>query len=322
MHQDVAFFIGIDVSKAQLDVHVLPENTRLSVSNQPAGIAELLRQLQQLNCPAEQTLVVIEPTSQLHIGVVAELAANGYAVAVVNPRQTRDFARSSGKLAKTDRIDAAMLALFAERMRPPVRALPTAEMERFGAILARRRQLLEMIVAEKNRLETTPKPLQRSLRDHIHWLDRQIIKLDEDLDQQIRSTPIWLHRYTLLQSFSGIGAIIARQLLVELPELGYLSSKQIAALAGVAPINRDSGTYRGQRTTSGGRAAARTALFMAAMTSVRHNPVLRQYYLRLRAAGKRPMVAMVAVMRKILVIINAMLKSSTPWNPEFASTTY
>ena len=189
MQQDVAFFIGIDVSKAQLDVHLLPQNMRLSVSNQPAGIAELLRQLQQLHCRAEQTLVVIEPTSRLHIGVVAELAANGYAVAVVNPRLTRDFARSSGKLAKTDQLDAAMLAMYAERMRPPVRPLPTPEMEQFGAILARRRQLLEMIVAEKNRLETTPKPLQRSLRDHIQWLDRQITKLDEDLDQQIRSTP-------------------------------------------------------------------------------------------------------------------------------------
>ena len=320
MEHEYSFFVGIDVSKAHLDLHLLPSTMSLRCDNTPAGITELLEHLGSMIPSADEALVVVEATSRYHLGVVAELAAQGYGVAVINPRQVREFARATGKLAKTDQLDAAVLALFAERIRPAVRPLPEPEIEQFGVLLTRRRQLLEMIVAEKNRLGTAPRQLHKSITEHIEWLDRQLKKIDQDLDEQIRSTPMWQTRYDLLRSFTGIGAIIARQLLIEMPELGYLSSKQIAALAGVAPLNCDSGSRRGQRSTWGGRAPVRTALFMAAMTSVRYNPVLREYYQRLRNAGKQPMVAMVAVMRKILVIVNAMLAHSTTWNPEFAST--
>lgn len=318
MGDQFQFFVGIDVCKARLDLHLRPAQQSLSVSNDAAGIAVLLRELQH-GCSAASTLVVIEATSRLHLPVVAALATAGYAVAVVNPRQTREFARACGTLAKTDELDAAVLALFAERIRPQVRPLPSQQAEELDALSTRRRQLIEMIVAEKNRLSSAGKPLHRSINEHIRWLQRRLKQLDDDLDTIIRSSDAWRAKDDLLQSFQGIGPVIARTLVIELPELGQLSEKQLAALAGVAPLNRDSGSYRGKRSIWGGRAAVRTALFMAAMTSVRHNPVIRLFYQRLRAAGKPPKVALVAVMRKILTILNAMLKSSTPWNPDFAA---
>lgn len=314
-------FLGIDVCKAQLDLHLLPVEQSLSVSNTSEGITTLLENLSPL-CSSQTTLVVIEATSRLHLPVVAALATAGYAVAVVNPRQTREFARATGKLAKTDAIDAAMLALFAERIRPQVRPLPSPEAEHLALLSTRRRQLIEMIVAEKNRLTTTPKPLERGIKDHIRWLECRVKKVDDDLDAMIRSSDLWRAKDDLLQSFQGIGPIIARTLVIELPELGELSNKQLAALVGIAPLNRDSGAHRGKRSIWGGRAVVRTALFMAAMTAVRHNPVIRTFYKRLREAGKAPKVALVAVMRKILTILNAMLKSSTPWDPLFASNSH
>jgi transposase len=310
-------FLGIDVCKAQLDLHLLPVEQNLSFSNTVEAITSMLEQLTTV-CSSQTTLVVIEATSRLHLPAVAALATAGYRVAVVNPRQTREFARATGRLAKTDAIDAAMLALFAERIRPQIRPLPSAEAEQLGLLSTRRRQLVEMIVAEKNRLQTTPKPLERGIKDHIRWLERRVKQVDDDLDAMIRSSDLWRGKDDLLQSFQGIGPVIARTLVIELPELGDLSSKQLAALVGVAPLNRDSGSHRGKRSICGGRSVVRAALYMAAMTAVRHNPVIRTFYQRLREAGKAPKVALVAVMRKILTILNAMLKSSTPWDPLFA----
>jgi transposase len=319
MHQTI--FVGIDVSKARLDVHLLPIDSAVSVDNTTEGIARLLQTLSPLVELPEHALVVIEATGRLHVAVVAALATQGYGVAVVNPRQTRDFARAMGKLAKTDQLDAAVLALFAERVRPVVQPLATPELERFKQIVARRGQLLEMIIAEKNRLGSTPPMLCQALEEHIRWMYRQVQKLDQDLDQQVRSSPLWQARSAVLQSFTGIGPILSRQLLATLPELGDTTGKRASALAGVAPLNCDSGQHRGRRSTWGGRAPARSALFMAAMTAVQHNPVIRIYYQRLLAAGKPPMVAMVAVMHKIVVILNAMLRTMTPWNPELALPT-
>jgi transposase len=318
MAERYEFFIGIDVCKAQLDLHLRPLDLIESFSNDATGITELLESLQK-QCAAELTLVVIEATSRFHLPAVAALATAGYAVAVVNPRQTREFARATGKLAKSDTIDATMLSLFGERIRPEVRRLATPEAEQLDLLSTRRRQLIEMIVAEKNRLVTTPKPLQRGINEHIRWLERRVKQLDDDLDAMIKSSDLWRGKDDLLQSFQGIGPVIARTLVIELPELGALSSKQLAALVGIAPLNRDSGTHRGKRSIWGGRAVVRTALFMAAMTAVRHNPVIKAFYQRLRTAGKPPKVALVAVMRKILTILNAMLKSATPWDPLFAS---
>ena len=238
----------------------------------------------------------------------------GLPVAVVNPRQVRDFAKATGRLAKTDALDARVLARFAEAVRPAPRQLPDAATHEFSALLSRRRQLIEMRVAEHNRLGSAPRRIQQQIRKHLTWLDCQGATIEEELAQRITSTPIWRERDNLLQSVPGVGPTLSRTLVAELPELGILTRHQIAALVGVAPLNRDSGMLRGRRTTWGGRAVVRAVLYMGTLAAVRWNPVLKVFYQRLRAAGKAPKVALVACMRKLLTILNAMLKHQTPWS--------
>ena len=304
-------FVGIDVSKDHLDVHVLPEEKSWRVLNDEAGCAQLSEQLLGLNAAV---LVVMEATNVFWRLVATRLASAGLSAAVVNPRQVRDFAKATGQLAKTDAIDAKVLALFAQRIEPPVRALPSEQCQVAAELLARRAQLMGMRVAEKNRLSTARAgKVRKDINATIAFLEKRIAGLDEEIDQWLKSTPIDQSRANLLKSFTGIGENTARTLLISLPELGNLSGKQIGALAGVAPFARDSGNKRGARQIRGGRAAVRAALYMPAITAIRCNAVIRALYQRLINAGKHHYVAITACMRKMLVILNAMLKSNQPW---------
>jgi transposase len=264
------------------------------------------------------TLVVLEATGGLEIPLTGVLAAAGVPVVVVNPRQVRDFAKATGQLAKTDALDAQTLAHFAEVIRPELRPLPDEQTQALAAILARRRQLVEMLTAEKNRLGSARTPVRTSLRTHIAWLERELNHRDRDLAHAIRESPVWREKDALLQSTPGVGPVVTTTLLANLPELGTLTGKQIAALVGVAPLNRDSGSWRGKRTVWGGRAQIRAVLYMAAIVAARFNPVIRAFYQRLCAAGKAKKVALTACMRKLLIILNAMLKHRTPWRTERA----
>ncbi len=302
-------FVGIDVAKATLDVALRPSGDRWRVPHDSRGIDVLLPRLGK----ASEALVVLEATGGYEQAVAAALASAGVAVVVANPRQVRDFARATGQLAKTDALDAAVLALFAERVRPEPRPLPDEARLSLEALVTRRRQLIEMLLAEQNRLSLARRTVRRSLTDHIRWLERQLAGVDRDLDQAVRSSPVWRAQDDLLQSVPGIGPITSRTLLAELPELGRLSRKEIAALVGVAPLARDSGTLRGRRTIWGGRASVRAVLFMAAATATRWNPAIRVFYQRLRAAGKPAKVALTACMRKLLTIANAIMRSQSPW---------
>lgn len=304
-----AVFAGIDVSKAVLDVALRPTGERFRAANDDAGIRSLLEGLRS----HPRVLVVLEATGGFENAVVAGLATQGFAVVVANPRQIRDFARATGQLAKTDRIDAEILALFAERVRPQPRPLPDEAAQALDALLTRRRQLLEMLIAERNRLALAKPPVRKSLREHIRWLERQLAGVDRDLDRSVQQSPLWRAKEDLLRSVPGIGPVVSRTLLGELPELGTLSHKQIAALVGVAPLARDSGTLRGKRIVWGGRAPVRSALYMGALVASRHNPVIRTFYQRLRAAGKPRKVALTACMRKLLVILNAMARDNRRW---------
>ena len=305
-------FIGIDVAKQGLDIAQLPDTRTWQVANDEAGHRALLAQLQPQRA---ESLVVLEATGGYEQALVAALAHAGFAVVLVNPRQVRDFARATGQLAKTDRLDALALARFAERMRPTPRPLPDEQTRAFEALLTRRRQLLEMLGAERNRLELAAKPVRRSLERHIAWLERQLRDIDADLDTQVRQSPMWQARDALLQSVPGVGPVVSRTLLAQLPELGQLSHKQIAALVGLAPHAHDSGRLRGHRAIWGGRAPVRAVLYMAAVAASRWNPLLKAFYQRLRNAGKKPKVALIACARKLLVILNAMVRSNTPWRP-------
>jgi transposase len=257
--------------------------------------------------------LVLETTGGLEVLLASALAVAGIPVAAVNPRQVRDFAKATGQLAKTDAIDAQSLARFAEAVRPAPRPLPDEATQAFSALLTRRRQLIKILVAEQNRLQRAPRPIQRQIQAHLTWLKKQVAALDEDLTHRIQSTPIWREQEDLLRSVPGIGPVVSRTLLAELPELGTLTHKQIAALVGVAPLNRDSGTLRGRRTTWGGRAVVRAALYMSTLVATKHNPVMKVFYQRLRADGKEPKVALVACMRKLVTILNAIVKRRTPW---------
>lgn len=302
-------FVGVDVAKERLDVVVRPGGEGWSDANDEAGIAALVARLRPLG-PA---LIVCEATGGFERAAIAALAAAGLPVVVANPRQVRDFARATGQLAKTDQLDAGILALFGERVRPAPRPLPDAAAQLLDAVLTRRRQLLEMLTAEKNRLGFAPKPLHRGIQAHIRWLERQLDDVTKELADLIESSPVWRAKDDLLQSVPGVGPIVSYTLLGELPELGTLSHKQIAALAGIAPLARDSGTLRGKRMIWGGRARVRTALFMAALCGRRWNPVLKVFYDRLIAAGKPKKVAIIACARKLLTILNAMLRNNTHW---------
>jgi transposase len=275
-------FVGIDVSKAALDVSVRPAGTAWSAANDSGGIDALVQRIAALS-PA---LVVLEATGRYEAPCAAALAAAGVPVAVVNPRQVRDFAKATGRLAKTDALDAAVLALFAERVRPEPRALPDAESEALTAILARRRQLTQMLVAEKNRAHVAAPAVQKSLKKHVRWLERELSGVDDDLQAAIRASAVWRAKDDLLRGVPGVGRVLATTLLADLPELGQLNRREIAALVGVAPLDRDSGAFRGQRSIWGGRATVRTALYVGALAAVRSNPPIKAFYERLVESGK------------------------------------
>lgn len=310
-------FVGIDVSRDRLDVFVLPQQQAFALSNDASGVAQLCHRLQELG---EHTLVVMEATNTFWKLSATQLGSAGLKVAVINPRQVRDFARATGRLAKTDAIDAQVLALFAQAVCPPVRSLPDEHCELARELLARRAQLMNMRIAEKNRLSSARgKKVRKDIEAMIAFLEGRLQGLDEQIDQWLKSTPIDQTRVDLLKSFKGIGQGSARALLVGVPELGSLTGKQISALVGLAPIARDSGKKRGQRHIGGGRASVRAALYMPALTAARCNPVIRELYQRLIRAGKHHYVAITACMRKMLVILNAMLKTQTPWQtPQIA----
>jgi transposase len=303
-------FIGIDVSKARLDMAVRPSGERESISNDEAGIKTLVERMGGLR----PVLIVLEASGGLERKVTRALASAELPVVVVNPRQVRDFAKATGRLAKTARMDAEVLALFGEAVRPALRPLADEVLLELRALIARRRQITEMIVAERNRLCGASRAVQKRIDAHIRWLEAELDRADKDLDQSIRQSPIWQENQDLLRSVPGVGPVISRTLLAELPELGRLNRKQIAALVGVAPLNRDSGTLKGRRTIWGGRATVRAALYMAALVASRRNSVIRTFYKRLCNAGKAPKVALVACMRKLLTILNAMIKHKTRWS--------
>jgi transposase len=305
-------FVGIDVATAQWDMALRPTGERWALTNDDAGIAVLVPRLQAI---APQ-LMVLEATGSYQRAVVAALAAAGLPVAVVNPRHARDVAKATGPLAKTDALDARALAHFAEAVRPMPRPLPDTQADELRALLARRRQLVTMRTAEQNRLGSAPPRLQPDIQAHITWLNTRLTSLDDDLDTTLRASPVWQEREELLRSVPGIGPVCARTLLLDLPELGTLNRQRLAALVGVAPLNRDSGTLRGSRTTWGGRAHVRATLYMSPLVAVRYNPVFKAFYERLRAAGKAAKVALTACMRKLLTILNAMVKHHAPWQPE------
>lgn len=302
--------MGIDVSKDRVTVAVHPTGETWESATTPDAIEQLVARLAR----DQPTLIVLEATGGYERAVVGACGAAHLPVAVVNPRQVRAFAHALGRTAKTDAIDAHVLAVFGARVQPEARPVPSAATVALAALVARRRQLLDMLGAERQRLTQAATPVvRRDLRQHIRWLERRVADVDADLDGAIQHSPLWRVQEDLLRSVPGIGPTVARTLLGELPELGQLGRRQIAALVGVAPLNRDSGQWRGQRHIWGGRASVRAALYMAALVGTRHNPALATVYRRLRSAGKPPKVALVAVMRKLLTILNAILKHHTPW---------
>lgn len=306
---DPSVFVGIDVAEATLEVACRPSAEGWQATNDADGIAVLADRLQAMR----PTLVILEATGGVELPLVAELGAARLPVVVINPRQVRDFARATGRLAKTDRIDAQILAQFAEAVQPTPRPLPNQEAQELTALLSRRRQLVDMLTAERNRLRRALRRVQPSISQHIAWLEQQLDELDRDLAHLVHSSPLWREKENLLRTVPGIGPVVASTLVAALPELGLLSRQQVAALVGVAPLNRDSGTLRGRRTVWGGRSRVRAVLYMAALTAARCNPAIRAFYVRLLDAGKPKKVALVACMRKLLTILNAMLRHETRW---------
>lgn len=309
-------FVGIDVSKDLLDVAVRPEESHWQTANTEEAFPELVERLRAL----EPTLIVIEATGGLERAVVAAMVEAELPVAVVNPRQTRDFAKATGRLAKTDEIDAADLAFFGEAIEPEPCSLPDAAVQTLSALNTRRQQLVKMLTAERNRLHTALPAARPSLREHIRWLEREQEKVESELQRLIDQNLSFRSKFKLLCSVKGIGPATSYTLISQLPELGTVNRKEIAALVGVAPFNRDSGRWRGKRTTWGGRAGVRAQLYMAALTASQHNPVIRAFYQRLIEAGKPKKVALTACMRKLVVILNAMVKNGTLWDPEYAAS--
>ena len=305
----VDIHVGIDVAKDRLDVAQRPGAEAWWVTNDERGIADLVARLRALR----PTLVVLEATGGIELHVVGALAAARLAVVVVNPRQTREFAKATGRLAKTDAIDAQVLAQFAEAVRPALRPLPDAATQQLSSVVTRRRQVIEMLTAEKNRLRTAAPAVRGHIKEHIRWLESSLADLDSELEQAIHSSEVWRAQDNLLQSTPGVGPVLSTTLLAELPELGTLNRKEIAALVGVAPLNRDSGTLRGRRAVWGGRSQVKATLYTAALVAARHNPVIRAFYDRLVAAGKPKKVALTACMRKLLTVLNAMIQHHSPW---------
>ncbi|MGH8640111.1 MAG: IS110 family transposase [Burkholderiales bacterium] len=307
-------FVGIDVSKDELEVGSVPQASRLRVARDDAGLVQLVERLKALG-PA---LVVLEASGGYEMPVVMALAGAGLACVVVNARQVRDFAKASGKLAKTDRIDAQVIAEFAQAIRPQVRVLPDEAATHLIALVARRRQLVEMLTAEQNRLALSHAAVREDLKQNIEWLKRRLRDLDGELSRTVRESPLWRENDKLLQQVPGVGRVVSAVLLALLPELGRLSPKKVAALVGVCPFNRDSGRWSGKRSIFGGRAGVRSVLYMAIVSAIRWNPLIKAFYQRLLAAGKPKKLAMTACMRKLLVILNAMMRDHAGWNPNAA----
>lgn len=302
-------FTGIDVAKDTLEVAVRPTGGTMAFNNTEDGLSFMTDFVQSFS----PCLIVLEATGGYERAAVAALAAKGLPVVVVNPRQVRDFAKSKGILAKTDKIDAQVIADFAESIRPEVRPLRTEEAQKLEALLTRRRQMIQMLTAEKNRLHTAPVWTQKDIRNHIQWLEKCCHKLNKDLNRMIQNSPLWRAKDKILRSAKGVGPVLSLTLLNDLPELGTLNRKEVAALVGVAPLNRDSGKFRGRRTIWGGRSEIRSVLLMATRVAIRFNPVIRAFYERLEKAGKKRKVAETACMRKFLTILNAMMKNRTCW---------
>lgn len=315
-NQPAKVYVGIDVSKAHLEVSVGADQTSWQVENNAEGIGELVQKLSGVR-PA---LIVLEATGGYEMAGAGALALAKLPVAVVNPRQVRDFAKSLGRLAKTDPIDAQVLKRFGEAVQPEPRALADAQTQQLQAILGRRRQLIEMLVAENNRLHLAHKEVLLGLKDHIAWLQQSLDDLDKDLRDLLKNSPIWREKDDLLRSVPGVGPVLSTTLLAELPELGTLNRKKIAALVGVAPYNCDSGKMHGKRAIWGGRASIRSVLYMATLSAVRCNPVIRAFYERLVRAGKEAKVALVACMRKLLTILNAMMYNHKHWESALAAS--
>ena len=311
--------VGIDVAKAELVVAVRPSGERWIVANDERGVRTLVERFRR----EAPDLIVLEATGGYELLCVAGLVAAGLAVVVANPRQVRDFAKATGQLAKTDRIDADILALFADRVRPAVRPLPDAEAQELDALLSRRRQLLEMLGAERNRLGQVfgrgKQQVKKSLKSHIAFLEREVRIADTDLGEMVRKSPAWRERDDLLQSVPGVGRVLSFTLLADLPELGRLSRRAIAKLVGIAPLSRDSGTLRGHRFVQGGRASVRAVLYMGALVATKRNPIIRTFYQRLLASGKAKKLALVACMRKLLTILNTMVRMHQRWSADHRS---
>ena len=309
-------FVGIDVSKAVLDIAVAPTGEAWSVANSTEGMQQLVGKLEEI----APKLIVLEATGGLERRAIAALAGASLPVVAVNPRQVRDFAKATGQLAKTDAIDAAVLALFADRIRPQIRPLRDEETQELEALVVRRRQVVDMLTAEKNRLIAAPpsKRVRTAIGKTIKWFQKQLEEIDSDLDNAVRGSPIWREKDDLLQSVPGVGKVLSRTLLSLVPEIGTLGKKQLAALVGVAPLNWDSGQQRGRRVIWGGRAHVRAVLYMGALVAARFNPVIRTFHARLIASGKLPKVALVACMRKLLTILNAIVRDRTPWTTKTA----
>jgi transposase len=314
---DVHCYVGIDVSKARLDVAVRPSGEAWQSANDETGIAALVERLRS-GQPVAPHLIVVEATGGLERLAVTALAVAGLPVAVVNPRQVRDFAKATGRLAKTDAVDAAVLAHFAQALQPTPRPLPDAATQALAALVERRHQLVNMLTAEKNRLQQALPAVRAKVAAHITWLEQALAEIDGELDQQLRASPLWRERDQLQRSVPGVGPAVSRTLLAHLPELGQGSSKHLATLVGLAPLNRDSGAWRGTRTIWGGRQQVRAVLYMAALVGVRHNPALQAFYERLVARGKPKKVALTACMHKLLLILHAVLRDQTPWAPAHA----
>ena len=302
-------FVGIDVSKASLEVAVRPGGERWSTANDEKEVPSLVEALRQIG----PTLIVVEATGGLQTLVVAELTAGGLPVAVVNPRQARDFAKATGRLAKTDPIDADVLAHFAQAIRPEVRELKDEETQLLTALMSRRRQIVDMLTAQKNRLSVAPKGVRKEIQKHIEWLEARVQLMNRQISDAIKKSPAWREKDRILQSTPGVGPVLSVSLLAGVPELGKLNRQKLATLVGVAPLNRDSGLFKGTRKVWGGRAQVRAVLYMAAVSATRANPVIRAFYQRLIAVGKKPKVALTACMRKLLSILNTMIKNGTRW---------
>lgn len=308
-------FIGIDISKDYLDIASSATQKTWRTSNDEAGIAGLIKRL------STPTLIVLEATGGLETPLVLALVANQLPVTVVNPRQVRDFAKATGQLAKTDTLDAKVLARFAAAVRPEMRQIKDQETRELAALVTRRRQLVEMLSTEKTRLKQVSKPIRKNVETHIAWLKNQIREMDQDLSKTLKRSSVWRENDQIIQSVPGAGQVLSINLLANVPELGTLNRRQIVALIGLAPLNRDSGTFRGRRCIWGGRAGVRSTLYMAAVTAMQYNPVIRSFYQRLTEKGKPFKVAITACMRKLLTIINTMIKTKTRWNEKLITNT-